>query len=113
MGIEFYLRLKSEFPDMFENCISSSVGEGWKGMIYNLTELLNIKFPGKIKVLQFKEKFGGLRLVHQLIHATENLSFTVCENCGKVGKETNLQGWIKTLCEKCETEFKENPQRRL
>lgn len=61
-----------------------------------------VKVP---RAVQVKEKFGGLRFYvdgaserHQtLIQFAENMSYTICETCGKPGKPTT-GGWITTLC---------------
>ncbi|WP_167631594.1 hypothetical protein [Mariprofundus ferrooxydans] len=58
------------------------------------------------EVRQVKEKFGGLRFyidggsqaIYDRIDEAEELSFHVCEVCGKVGK-IRRGGWIRTLCE--------------
>jgi hypothetical protein len=66
---------------------------------------------GQIKFQQIKEKFGGLRAyysdgdetIHTIVSSFENLSYNICEICGKfdstVGHTT--QGWIQTVCEEC------------
>jgi len=74
----------------------------------------------KIKVLQIKEKFGGLRvyvdltempedkreLIHKAIADAEERSFRTCEQCGTTedvstrGLSNTLFGRVLTLCEK-------------
>ena len=54
---------------------------------------------------QVKEKFGGLRFYvegatdeqYELITFAENMSYTICDICGSVGKP-NKRGWIATRC---------------
>ena len=70
-----------------------------------------------IKIVQIKEKFGGLRIyydldpnadidevnedfrdkIEEIIYNAENESYTTCEVCGEEGKPRK-GGWIKTLC---------------
>lgn len=60
---------------------------------------------------QIKEKFGGLRFYHNGLPETrynlegaisfaEQMSYSICEECGHPGKP-NEEGWIITLCEPC------------
>jgi hypothetical protein len=59
----------------------------------------------EFKVLQVKEKFGGLRFysnfsdeaISHVIRDAEAESLKTCEVCGKPGKP-NRGGWIKTCC---------------
>ena len=95
----------SKFPELFEECFEYSIGHGWNYLIY----IFCLNLSKDSKILQIKEKFGGLRvyikskderdnLLNKLI---ENLSFEFCENCGTC-KEVDTRGdWILTLCETC------------
>ena len=79
----------------------------------------------KLEILQIKEKFGGLRYYYTLTHEDdvyydldegtqnsvsryvaqmEQVSYHICEECGKFGERHTTNGWIKTVCE----EHKEN-----
>lgn len=59
---------------------------------------------------QVKEKFSGLRFymtnyneeIEKLISEAEELSYRTCEHCGVPGKQRS-GGWIKTLCDDCDT----------
>lgn len=100
-------------------------GEGWRGLYQPLLDLCKLR---GIRVLQVKEKFGGLRFytgayeagdsdLTMLIDAAEDYSFKVCEDCGKYGytydfdKHENIpkvttgssrtSGWIRSLCAGC------------
>ena len=61
------------------------------------------------KIMQVKEKFGGLRFyvhgandfLNGMIHMAEAASFKICEQCGKPGRPRG-GGWILTLCDECE-----------
>lgn len=64
-----------------------------------------------IKIVQIKEKFGGLRIyydiesededfrkkIDDIVYNAENESYVTCEVCGEEGKPRK-GGWIKTLC---------------
>lgn len=80
-------------------------GNGWIGIIVNLTEALLLQHPD-LHVSQIKEKFGGLRyytnglndLGHTLVRWAEGASYRTCEVCGEYG-EVRKGGWLKTLCD--------------
>lgn len=94
------------------------VGEGWAPLVM-LAEKAIIKAGGEID--QVKEKFGGLRIyvskiepfseVDDLIEDVEALSFRVCEYCGAAGHQSEVGGWLKTLCQKCDNERAERKAR--
>jgi len=81
------------------------VGQGWYELIYDLVvELLSTNWDRKI--LQIKEKFGGLRFyidgsedIQNIVTKYEKLSYSICEECGEPGEIRKLN-WIKTLCDK-------------
>jgi len=88
--------------------IPSSLGKGWVPLVDDLIKKLKVlKWDGHLA--QCKEKFGGLRFyvgnstdqMQQLILEAERASFSICENCGKPGKEMDFSGWTLTLCKKC------------
>jgi hypothetical protein len=97
---------KNPFRSMIDNAGSFSIGPGWNGLIKKLIEEA-ISAGWDKEVCQVKEKFGGLRFyinsaskeVHDIISKYENISYTVCEECGEPG-ETRAGGWIRTLCDK-------------
>ena len=87
-----------------------SVGSGWG---YLVMAAFRAK-PEDIKIVQVKEKFGGLRIYTdshdegfaKTISALEEASFTICEVCGQSGELRNLD-WARTLCDK-DYEYKLN-----
>ncbi len=119
-----------------------AVGPGWKPLLEAVDEIMEwaietVRINSKcakrslgctddasIKVLQIKEKFGGLRiywssqglgekLKNQVYGATtmaETMSFKMCERCGSFqGVETRIKkvampGWTLTLCGSCHEE---------
>lgn len=88
--------------------------KGWYWLLDNLMESIttycknnNKNFP---KVVQIKEKFGGLRFyaddtdskIDGMIWFAEYLSYNICENCGSTDNvEQTEGGWISTLCSNC------------
>lgn len=62
----------------------------------------------KYRVIDIKEKFGGLRwydngeskVLFAIINYYENLSYTICIKCGKPAKYVS-KGWISPYCEDC------------
>ena len=84
----------------------NSVGEGWAGLVNEAFDALG-KIRGDIKILQVKEKYGGLRIYTDYSHIDYDLilinlekkSFTICELCGEPAKLRNTNGWYRTLCD--------------
>lgn len=89
--------------------------DGWDELVNTLVLNLRTLDP-ELEILQIKEKFGGLRAYitthsedpdvinefNDLISEAEEKSYTVCEECGGVGRSTNLNGWYRTLCQQDE-----------
>ena len=84
-----------------------SISNGWLPMIQNLILKL-IDTGWNREVCQVKEKFGGLRFyindgnkeIFSIIREYENMSYHICELCGKKGELRTDIGWYRTLCEK-------------
>lgn len=82
-----------------------SVGSGWAPLI---KEVFSFIEENKIhsKVIQVKEKWGGLRIYTDVMHMeldrkiieAEQRSLSICEVCGSPG---NVRGgsWYRTLCD--------------
>lgn len=98
------------------------VGPGWFPIIEELERDLEEMVPG-YRVVQVKEKFGGLRYyadppldapeetwreMQKRIDAAETLALDTCEECGSTDGVTTeskpRRYWIKTLCPKCRQE---------
>jgi hypothetical protein len=94
------------------------VKDGWFNLIdelcadiQNTIDMEKKKNPEyeQVRVVQVKEKIGGLRFytdgsdekTSDMIHKAERESYRICEFCGKKGKLTTLYHWYKTLCESC------------
>ena len=95
----------SGFMDIDRQDALTMVGKGWAGLIVELYD----EKPEGVRVLQVKEKFGGLRFYvgeapsHylSLIDEAEKCSLHICEQCGKDGKLRKDRSWMVTLCDKC------------
>ena len=82
-----------------------SVGKGWASLIHEVFDYME-QHKVTTKVIQVKEKWGGLRIYTDFIddafdakvREVEKRSFKMCELCGDAG---NLRGdsWYQTLCE--------------
>jgi len=102
-------------PIRLARCID--VAPGWYSLIIDTDERLAAIDPN-YAVLQIKEKFGVLRYYCQpsgevptpavcdaldaITQAAERTSATICEWCGGPGTLVDVNGWLKTLCKKCE-----------
>lgn len=81
-----------------------SVGQGWSELI----ELAFFYKPDNIKIVQVKEKFGGLQIYtdysikpySNLLSILTGQSTRICEWCGERGTLDTRYSWMLTLCEK-------------
>lgn len=93
-----------------------SVGIGWHPLLERLFLYLednkNIREIGRIRIVQVKEKFGGLTIYtgacpgfeSGVIAGLEMASHFICELCGNAGHSRGHnegRGWIRTLCDQC------------
>ena len=85
------------------------IEKGWYKILEKLVRRIkeiDEKHDKQSKILQIKEKFGGLRVyleawnldTIQAVREAEDESYKVCEKCGEEGHRFN-DGWILTLCE--------------
>lgn len=89
-----------------KNLALSSVGVGWASLIHEIFDFIEQNKITNVRIIQVKEKYGGLRIYTDFIHDVldkkiqdaEVHSFTICEECGAPGQ---LRGgsWYNTLCE--------------
>lgn len=89
------------------------IGEGWVPLVEETDRLLRAIDPD-YKIIQVKEKFGGLRfyyssaldgpLMRGIVRHAEQASVRTCEKCSQPGRERiSPTGWCVTLCdEHCE-----------
>lgn len=90
--------------------------DGWRNafglqMCEELKQALNKQpqtFADTFKIIQIKEKFGGLRFytnwttseINEVISKYENMSYSICIRCGAPAKWIT-KGWISPFCDKC------------
>lgn len=88
------------------------IGPGWTDLIADLDAQLARLDPGYV-LEQCKTKYGGLRYYarpqdaddidlqmtfNEVIREAEDQSTSICEECGELGRQVTLRGWIWTLC---------------
>lgn len=89
---------------MTSNIYAAHLPEGWAKIAEQLQARLEPFMAAGGKVVQVKEKFGGLRVytegdnppdLDDLCEAAE----TTCVECGAPGAMTTKRGWISPRCE--------------
>lgn len=73
----------------------------------------------QVVAVQVKEKFGGLRFYYEggdeqvfgMVRMAESWAANSCETCGAPGT-IRRGGWMRTLCDKHETEYQERMRSR-
>jgi len=118
MRKELTNKLIEAYPDMFQEphrgplkrTFHIECGDGWFDILQRLCEDIHAMRP---KVLQIKEKFGGLRFYaenlnekqEKLVEIYEELSYKTCQKCGNSYDVTTEPlsgfGYIVTLCRDC------------
>ena len=71
-------------------------------------ELIKVNYLDKYRIMQIKEKFGGLRWYdngntekgYKIIHKYEEISYKTCIECGRPATKMSC-GWISPYCNKC------------
>lgn len=92
-------------------------GKGWYPLIEPIFKYIDEYNSSRvvtehITVTQVKEKWGFLHIyadgandeLDRMIDQAENLSKTICEECGNPGSIRNINGWYWTLCDSCGNE---------
>ena len=97
-------------------CFGFEVGDGWYGIIHELSEKLEAMIAAQpadkqhlFRALQVKEKFGTLRFymtastdeMNSAISHAEQLSAVTCADCGLPAQQEPRSGWWSTLCDRC------------
>jgi hypothetical protein len=88
---------------------TDSVGDGWTSLVQPLIDRCQAE---RVKILQVKEKFGGLRFyigggseeLNKAIAEAESQSYKTCEDCGSTDGVTTSAGgryWLRSLCPAC------------
>ncbi|MDQ6971047.1 MAG: hypothetical protein Q9M30_00210 [Mariprofundaceae bacterium] len=119
MNQELTQKLCDEFPELYLSrdkpmreramCFGFECGDGWFDLIERLSaDIMALSTREGIeppKVVQVKQKFGGLRYyidggtweMNARIEEAEEESITVCEVCGEAAR-TRRDDWVQTLC---------------
>lgn len=106
-----------KYPQFFpggQTICGAYCGKGWLPLVDDMfaeiqqycTTNNTIETP---QVAQIKEKFGALRVyidfcddnIKKIVYKYEDISVTICEQCGKPGKKESINGWLKTICNAC------------
>ena len=121
----------STYPEVCDDEFVFEIDDGWMAHINVITDNImkwikhfNSDYNENVtmKILQIKEKFGGLRYYYTLLNyedmSDENFkifdtlrtdvslyvsdmekhSYHICESCGMYGETVRMNGWLKTLC---------------
>lgn len=109
-------------PNICKETALTLVGKGWQALLLQFYDAIKNN-PNNVRVVQVKEKFGGLRIyfdhkcsdednpnfkcthnfdhLHELADKLSEQSYKTCERCGAPGEVRSQQVWIKTLCNDC------------
>lgn len=107
MKQELFEQFTKVWPERFSEVTYFECGDGWFDLLWQLCEELE-DYGSAVKVLQVKEKFGGLRFytnysddtIDAAVERAEQEAAKTCERCGEPG-ELRGGSWLKTLCNKC------------
>jgi hypothetical protein len=123
--------LRARYPlvygEPFLNGEGFRCGDGWYGVLdklgAELTPLIEqepANVRARFRMVQVKEKFGGLRAytdrepsaaMQAVIDAAALVAEETCEECGAEGAFRRSGGWIRTLCDEHEAERQERMKR--
>lgn len=121
-------RLETKHADMFSKPYGGvATGPGWWPIIESLCGSIShyLKWRNRdeqlvepVRVVQIKEKFGGLRFYYEggderirgMVEMAEAWAGYTCEECGVPG-QLRHGGWIRTLCDHHEAERQEQYKR--
>lgn len=94
-----------------------TVGDGWRELVETavarIAKAVDAAQPGSAKIVQIKEKFGGLCLywqgwqlgaatddaIDEAVALAEARAACTCETCGEEGRLHNKHGWLLTACD--------------
>ena len=117
-------QLKAGDSTLFDEEYNDLIGSDFKEKRrQELIDRYPISIPEPIPQVtldQVKEKFGTLRFyytggddyIRGMVTMAEAMSGVICESCGNPGKQTS-GGWIKTICQPCETEREEERAKQM
>lgn len=101
-----FLPIADRYPSALANVeCHADCGPGWLPAIIPVLEICEAR---SVRVVQIKEKFGGLRIyldqhddtLDAAIILAESIASRTCEDCGAPG-ELRGTGWLVTRCDDC------------
>jgi len=106
-----YPKFSRRYPDLFDiggYFISFGFDKGWESIVDKAMSKLD-KLDHPVKIIQVKEKFGGLRIytdtftdaANNIITDAEEEASQTCERCGSTKNVSAKGHWIKTYCDLC------------
>jgi hypothetical protein len=120
MSPEIEAVLRERYPALFHELTYVECGDGWFDLLDALSQQIEHRASGLCRVVQVKEKFGGLRFyfttefrdddetasdtrttIAGMVAMAEAMSYRLCELCGAPGIR-RPGPWIRTLCTPCE-----------
>lgn len=101
-GEPYKRRLKAlevEFEEILDQCFDFSIYDGWAEIVYDLLREIRDNHS-EVKVLQVKEKLGGLHFVFdksvkeldELVHQAKTRSYETCAFTGEAGQRRQVGG---------------------
>jgi hypothetical protein len=119
----------NRYKDMKETCMcwGFECGDGWFPILDQLMGNIQHHIDWKnrteevvaqVTLDQVKEKFGTLRFYYTggddtisgMVRMAESMSSVICEGCSSPAT-THGPGWIRTICQSCETKREEERAR--
>ena len=111
-----------EIPDYdYTYTLADDIPIGWRAAFGDLLieeinqDLLKNNFVDEYRIMQIKEKYGGLRWysgglprdskISNIVHKYEMISENICIACGKPDVPMIPRGWISPYCSDCCNKF--------
>ena len=111
MWVDPKIEIEPKLVTALDSGWKNGVGEGWHVLLYrfarNVDYLVSKGEMPEVQFSQIKEKFGGLRiyfsggndLTELLASVMEDLSYSMCGECGRLPDgDANQGGWFRTRC---------------
>lgn len=122
MKLNLEKSLKEKYPDLLEEITEFCHDDGWYKLLDELLEKIeaySIDYPDvdKVKFIQIKEKFGGLRAycyggdesTDKMIREVEEKSRSICETCSSdVARIRSNHGYMMCRCDFCWNKLNKN-----
>ena len=113
MNKDLQKKLKEIYPNLN---VSIDCYDGWYTILETLLENLKYMDEVELRIVQIKQKLGGLRVyvrfpentseeikgqIFGLTQMSEGMSYKTCEYCGTTKNVGKSYGYIVTCCEDC------------